>query len=109
MGMSLLAIKLGIARWPRGATRLHLLGISMAAGIGFTVALFVTGLAFDVPSYTDEAKVGILAASAVAAIASGLVLRLAAARADPAELAVEAEEDAELFSPTVPPQVIQLD
>ena len=109
MGMSLLAIKLGIARWPRGATKLHLLGISMAAGIGFTVALFVTGLAFTDPVFTDEAKVGILAASAVAAVASALVLRMAASRVAPDELELEAAEDADLFAPAAKPQVLRVD
>lgn len=96
-GAALLAIRLGIAVRPRGATNLHMLGIAMAAGIGFTVALFVTGLAFDEPSFTDQAKVGILLASAVAAVLSGLVLRLAAARSSAGELAIEAAENAEVF------------
>lgn len=96
-GAALLAIRLGIAVRPRGATNLHMLGIAMAAGIGFTVALFVTGLAFDEPTFTDQAKVGILLASAVAAVLSGLVLRLAAARSSAGELAIEAAENAEVF------------
>jgi hypothetical protein len=59
--------------------------------------------------FTDEAKVGILAASAVAAVASALVLRMAASRVDPAELEMEAAEDAELFAPAIRPQVLQVD
>lgn len=96
-GAASLAIAVGIAKRPRGATNLHLLGIAMAAGIGFTVALFVTGLAFTDPLFTEEAKVGILGASAVAAILSGLVLSIAARRSSASELAIEAEENAELF------------
>ena len=98
-GAALLAIRLGIARRPRGATNLHMVGISMAAGIGFTVALFVTGLAFDDPVYADQAKVGILAASVVAAVLAGITLRAAAARASASELAIEAAENAEVFEP----------
>ncbi|MBU6328805.1 MAG: Na+/H+ antiporter NhaA [Acidobacteria bacterium] len=101
-GAALLAIRLGIAVRPRGATNLHMLGIAMAAGIGFTVALFVTGLAFDEPTFTDQAKVGILLASAVAAVLSGLVLRLAAARSSAGELAIEAAENAEVFEERAP-------
>ncbi len=92
-----LAIRFGIAKRPRGASNVHMVGIAMAAGIGFTVALFVTGLAFDQPGYTDEAKVGILAASAVAAIGSVLILRLAASRTSSSELELEELENEEFF------------
>lgn len=76
-GAAGLAIALGVAARPRGATNLHLVGIGLASGIGFTVALFVTGLAFDDVAQIDQARVGILMASAVAAIAAALVLRFA--------------------------------
>jgi NhaA family Na+:H+ antiporter len=93
----MIAIAIGIARRPRGATNLHLLGIAMAAGIGFTVSLFVTELAFTDPLFTEEAKVGVLVASAVAGILAAFVLSLAAKRSSAAELAIEAAENAELF------------
>ena len=95
-----LAIRLGIARRPRGVSSLHLLGISIAAGIGFTVAIFVTGLAFTTAGLADDAKVGILGASLVAALLATAVLHLASRRAGPDELAIEAAENAELFAPT---------
>ena len=50
------------------------------AGIGFTVALFVTALAFEGSAAGDEAKIGVLAASLVAAVAGLIVLRLAGRR-----------------------------
>ena len=59
---------------------LELLGLSIVAGIGFTVSLFVTGLAFDDQLLIDEAKIGILGASVVAGVAGLGVLRVAAAR-----------------------------
>lgn len=96
-GAARLAIALGLARRPRGVTNLHMVGIAMAAGIGFTVALFVTELAFTDPLFTEEAKVGILGASLVAAVLSGVLLRLAAQRSSAGELAIEAVENAELF------------
>jgi len=105
-GAATIAIAIGVARRPRGATNLHMIGIAMAAGIGFTVALFVTGLAFTDPLFTEEAKVGILAASAVAAILSGLILRAAARRSSATELALEAQENAELFGEIQPSAVI---
>lgn len=96
-GAAVLAIAIGVARRPRGATNLHISGIAMAAGIGFTVALFVTELAFTDPLFTEEAKVGILGASVVAAIFAVTVLSAAARRSTASELAIEAAENAELF------------
>jgi Na+/H+ antiporter NhaA len=46
----------------------------MAAGIGFTVAIFMTGISLTDPALQDEAKIGIFAASAVAAVLSAVVL-----------------------------------
>lgn len=105
-GAASLAIALGVARRPRGVTTLHMIGIAMASGIGFTVALFVTSLAFDSVEATDQAKVGVLAASLVAAVLSTLILRLAAARASTAELELEALENEVLFAESAPGVVI---
>ena len=74
---SLVALRLGLAVLPAGTTRRHIVGISAIAGIGFTVSLFVTGLAFDAGTLQDEAKVGILAASIAAAAIGVLILRSA--------------------------------
>jgi len=63
---SLLAVKLGIASLPKGVSWGVLAGGGMLAGIGFTMALFISGLALGGPAL-DVAKVGILFASAVAA------------------------------------------
>ena len=57
-------------RWPQ------FIGMGFAAGIGFTVSIFVAGLAFESYAITDLAKIGILLASLVAAIAALLLLRL---------------------------------
>jgi NhaA family Na+:H+ antiporter len=65
------------------------------AGIGFTVALFIAGLAFPGhPELLDQAKVGILAGSLVAGCAGALVLRLTRALA-PAAPAREAGPEGE--------------
>jgi len=64
-----LGVKLKIARLPNGVKMTQIIGVAFIAGIGFTVALFITALAFD-PSQKDliaDAKIGILAASALAA------------------------------------------
>ena len=68
------AVRLGISALPSGATVRHIVGVSAIAGIGFTVSLFVTGLAFDDLGLQDEAKVGILAGSAIAALAGVAIL-----------------------------------
>lgn len=69
MVLTFLAVKLGVCDMPRGASWAHILGVGMLAGIGFTVALLITDLGFrDEPALADEAKLGVLAASAVAAL-----------------------------------------
>lgn len=79
-GFTLLATRLGLSALPAGVSRLHVVGVSIVAGIGFTVALFVTALAFEGSAAGDEAKIGVLAASLVAAVAGLIVLRLAGRR-----------------------------
>ena len=77
---SLGAVRLGGGSLPRGMGTGGLLGASALAGIGFTVSLFVTGLAFEDPRLQEEAKVGVLAASVLAAALGWLVLRAGALR-----------------------------
>ena len=75
-----LAVRLGVGRLPSATTWSHMFGLAMVAGIGFTVALFVAGLSFDVAALNDEAKLGILAASVVAGTAGYTWLRLTGRR-----------------------------
>jgi NhaA family Na+:H+ antiporter len=77
-----LGVASGLARLPDGVTRRQLLGIAMAAGIGFTVAIFMTGISLTSPELQDEAKIGIFAASLVAAVLSALVLGTGGGRSD---------------------------
>jgi NhaA family Na+:H+ antiporter len=78
-GFTAAAVRLGLSPMPGGGTYGKLLGVSIVAGIGFTVALFIAGLAFpDDPALLDEAKLGILAGSLTAGIAGALVLRATA-------------------------------
>ena len=69
------AVRLGISALPSGATTRHIVGVAAISGIGFTVSLFVTGLAFDNVGLQDEAKVGVLLASIAAALLGVLILR----------------------------------
>lgn len=74
---TLLFVKLGIGKLPEGVKWKHIFGMGIIAGMGFTVALFITELAFRTTdlsireiamNYTSEAKLAILLASVLAAI-----------------------------------------
>ncbi len=66
---SYVAVRLGIAKLPAGVNWLALLGGGFLAGIGFTMSLFVAGLAFDGhPQFLTDAKIGVLLGSVCAAV-----------------------------------------
>ena len=71
---TLLAVKLGLCVLPAGTTPRHIVGIASISGIGFTVSMFITGLAFDDGTFQDEAKIGILFASLIAALIGTFIL-----------------------------------
>ncbi|MBW0102866.1 Na+/H+ antiporter NhaA [Pseudonocardia sp. KRD-291] len=75
-----LALRTGIGRVPDTLRWGQLFGGSALAGIGFTVALFVTELALEDPLLVSEAKIGILVGSVLAALVGWLVFRLAGER-----------------------------
>jgi Na+:H+ antiporter, NhaA family len=70
-----LAVRLRIGALPEGLGWRHVVGCGAVAGIGFTVALFIAELAFGGGDAADEAKVGILVASVLAASLGTLLLR----------------------------------
>ena len=74
-GGAWLAVRLGIGRLPASVTWRHMVGLAVTAGIGFTVALYVTGLSFDDAALVSSAKIGILGASAAAGALGFLLLR----------------------------------
>ena len=61
----------GIARLPQGSTWPMVVAVASVAGIGFTVSLFVTELAYEPGPVREAAKLGVLAASTVAAVVGG--------------------------------------
>lgn len=66
IGVSLacwISVRLGIASLPGKATWSHIVGTSLLAGIGFTVSLFIAGLAYRDSQVISDAKMGILCAS----------------------------------------------
>jgi NhaA family Na+:H+ antiporter len=73
-----LAIRLGLADVPAGATRLQCYGVALLCGIGFTMSLFIGALAFpDQPDLIDATKIGVLVGSLLSALAGFLLLRVA--------------------------------
>ena len=74
-----LCIKLGLAKMPEGANWLSLYGTSVLCGIGFTMSLFISTLAFD-PGMAEDgisARLGILTGSFVSAVCGYLILKYA--------------------------------
>lgn len=70
----------GIARRPARASWAQTYGACLLCGIGFTMSLFIGGLAFDSPLLMDEVKIGVLIGSLASALAGYAVLRVAPAR-----------------------------
>jgi len=67
-------IRAGVADRPDGADSRRIMGVGAAAGIGFTVALFITELALTDPVDQSNAKLAILLASVLAAVVSIAIL-----------------------------------
>lgn len=81
-GFAWIAVKLGVARLPSGAGWAHLYGVSLLCGIGFTMSLFISSLAFEqsgVGLGVDD-RLGIMLGSLLSAAAGFTVLRLVARR-----------------------------
>jgi Na+:H+ antiporter, NhaA family len=74
-GFAFIAVKSGLARLPEGVTWSGMIGAGLLAGIGFTMSLFIASLAFSEPAHLNQAKIGVLAASVVAALAGLVFLR----------------------------------
>jgi len=73
-----LSVKLRITRLPGSVTLTQIAGVGILAGIGFTVSLFIGGLAFEDPAQLDAAKTAVLLASVMAGIAGFFFLKRAA-------------------------------
>jgi NhaA family Na+:H+ antiporter len=74
-GFSWLAIRTGLGRLPADTTWSQLIGLAILCGIGFTVSLFITYLAFTDAQLIDMAKLGVLTGSVIAALAAYSVIR----------------------------------
>jgi len=80
LGISLsvfLAKRMGLITFAKAINTQHIIGISFIAGVGFTMSIFIAGLAFTSdPTYVDSAKIGILVGSLIAGMIGYFILRL---------------------------------
>ncbi len=76
MFFSFLAVKLGVSSLPKGITWMHYLGVSCLAGIGFTMALFVSNLALGGTEVETFSKLGILTGSLISAVVGFVILSM---------------------------------
>lgn len=82
LGMAVLAIRLGLAKMPSGATWRQIYGVALLCGIGFTMSLFIGLLAFaGEPMLQDETKLGVLLGSVASAVCGAILLRARASSA----------------------------
>ncbi|HET9821151.1 MAG TPA: Na+/H+ antiporter NhaA [Burkholderiaceae bacterium] len=81
-GTAWLLVRSGLASAPAGASSTQLLGVAVLCGIGFTMSLFIGGLAFEGqdPAYATQVRLGVMSGSLVAALAGSMILLLAARR-----------------------------
>ena len=71
-------VKMKFCPWPEGMSRINLMAVSLFGGIGFTVSLFIATLSYTTPEhmhFLNEAKLGIFAASILAAVVGIFTLR----------------------------------
>ena len=78
-----LAVKTGMAAMPAGVRWAQVWGVALLCGIGFTMSLFIAGLAFADPELLTAAKVGILGGSLLSGIAGAAALVGASNRSTP--------------------------
>ncbi|MEW5728569.1 MAG: Na+/H+ antiporter NhaA [Pseudomonadota bacterium] len=79
-GLSWLLIRLGWARLPEGADWVQFYGVAILTGIGFTMSLFIGGLAFGTGGDMVETRFAVLVGSVLSALAGYAVLKIQARR-----------------------------
>lgn len=88
LGATWIAVKTGLAKLPQGAKWMQIWGMSLMAGIGFTMSLFIGTLGYiNNPLYLAEAKLGILMGSTLSAIVGLFLLYKACSNSQPAQAA----------------------
>ncbi len=83
-----LAVRFKLATRPARASWQHVYGVALLCGIGFTMSLFIGGLAFPSAPYADAVKIGVLMGSLASALA-GVVVLMTAPTPGPARTAAK--------------------
>jgi Na+:H+ antiporter, NhaA family len=79
VSFSLMGIGLGLAKLPQGMNMTKLIGMGLLAGIGFTMSIFISNLAFSgQPEIIQSSKIAVLIASLLAAVLGWLVIKASA-------------------------------
>ena len=81
VGFTWLAVRLHVGTLPSAVNWRHVFGIAWLCGMGFTVSLFVSAIAFDQDSLVDQAKIGVFGASLVAGAAGYFILKMSGGKA----------------------------
>ena len=76
-GLTFMAVKLGLARLPGGVTWMQIYGVACLTGVGFTMSLFIGGLAFETAAQLDQVRLGVLMGSVVSGALGYIILRTA--------------------------------
>ena len=76
-GATFIGARTRLGQLPAGVGNVHIIGAAAVGGIGFTVSLFITALAFSTEALQAQAKIGILAGSLLAAMLGATILRRA--------------------------------
>ncbi len=72
---SKLAVRWRVAQLPNGVSWQQIRSLAVLAGIGFTVSIFISSLAFETDPYLSEAKTAVLAASVISGVVGYLLLK----------------------------------
>ena len=75
VGFTWLAVRTRVGVLPAAVRWRHVLGVACLCGMGFTVSLFVSAIAFDQENLVDQAKIGVFGASLLAGAAGYFILR----------------------------------
>ncbi|MEM6649719.1 MAG: Na+/H+ antiporter NhaA, partial [Pseudomonadota bacterium] len=79
LGLAYLAVKFGIAKLPVGVTWRQLAGVACLTGVGFTMSLFIGGLAFETADALNEVRLGVIAGSIFSGVIGYALIRSTAA------------------------------
>jgi NhaA family Na+:H+ antiporter len=79
-GATFLGLRAGVGTLPEGVARTQVWGVAALGGVGFTVSLFIAGLAYDSTELQEQAKVGIFAGTLVSGLLGAGMLWLHARR-----------------------------